>query len=157
MLRPQPAAFAYHQLAVRGRTFASPEAQAVSAGLEDCRYRALSGPLGQDGIADRSRGGGFRRPVVLHLAPLSLPDGRTVTEADLVLIEIDLHDLEIVFAARRQIRSRRACFGCGAPYRGATLLDLRDVTQAFDALGQLDKCAEGRKPGDLAAHQSLTL
>src|SRR5579863_7761883 len=44
----RPAAFAYHQFAVRGRTFARPSAPASTRSPET----PLQAPLGHDGVAD---------------------------------------------------------------------------------------------------------
>src|ERR1700691_4935048 len=101
-------------------------------------------PLGHDGVADGGRRRRLRRAVILHIAALGLLDGGAEAEADLVLIRLDLHDLEIVALSDVQhlagLRSGGARRGLG-PVAFMALFDFRDVAEAFDSFGHSDERA----------------
>src|SRR5437868_8497957 len=70
--------------------------------------RILEAALRQNGVSYRRRRGGFGRPVILHFPTLGVAHCRSITEADFVLVGIDLYNLEIVFTPRRKHGRRPA-------------------------------------------------
>ena len=113
-----------------------------------------------DCIPDRGGGGGLRRPVFVHFAPFGLTHRRAVAQADLVLIGIDLHDLEIVFAAGRE--DRTVCALAALRLRWRSLSRRRSsISEMWQRpsmpSAKLDERAEGGEARNLAAHHVIDL
>src|SRR6266852_4632046 len=102
-----------------------------------------AGPLPRNQVADGGAGRRGRRRVLVGLDFLArcLLTDRLDAQADFFLFLIHLDYLEVELAAGFQV------------HRLSVRIDsFRVVTQAFDAFGNLNKCAEVRHAQDLAMH-----
>src|ERR1700719_2550387 len=140
-------AIPYHQMRHKGNIIYSP----VGGPPE-----GLHGTLGHDCIADRGFRRRFRRPVIIHVAAFRLLLRATVTEPNFMLILADLDNLELVIAAGIE-QPALPDAGTRRPLLlvafALAVVNLGNVAETFDPLGQLDERAKGCDARYFSAHE----